>query len=142
MIKITVKQLTEAAMNGALNRFFTLEKPVAVAWANRKQMDACNEELKLANERRLALCEKYGTKDPKTGNYFFDLPIKADGTPDFEAATKQTEPGPKKLAFDKELTELWDQVIDTIPGNPVKIADLTGKLTETDSKFLEPFITD
>lgn len=142
MIKLTVKQLLDAAgngANGALNRYFTLEKPVAVAWKNRKQLEACNAEIKLFHERRIALCEKYGKKNPKTNNYEFDVPeTESTESPPPPPAT----PGPQRKLFDLAMEELNAQAVDTIPGEPVSVSTLTGVLSEADGLLLEPFLTD
>ena len=128
MIKLTVKQLVDAAtgnQNGsALSRFFALEKPVAVAWRNRGQIKACTEEMKLYEERRIALCDKYGTKDEKTGNYRFEDPDKL-----------------KK--FTAELDELGKQPVE-ISGEPIKLSELVAgsRLSESDASLIEMFLTD
>jgi heterodisulfide reductase subunit B len=133
MIKLTVKQLVDAATSrvtdpyqtgSVLSRFFALEKPVAVAWRNRGQIKACTEEMKLYEERRLALCEKYGKKIEKTGNYMFEDPENA-----------------KKFAA--ELEELGKQPVE-IPGEPIKLSELgTGsRLSESDASLIEMFLTD
>jgi len=153
MIKLTVKQLIDATtrkiplagtiqdgmvQNGsAIDRLYALEKPIHVAWANRKQAAACNEELKHYHEKRLALCEKHGTKNEKLNIYEFD-----GCNSEFSAKS----PGPQKKAFDAALVELWNQEIE-LPGRPIKISelsssDLTGSLSEFDCQLLEPFLED
>lgn len=137
MIKITLKNLLDVAHSGALNRFLSIDKPVAVAWKNRRQATACNEEMKLYEERRLALCEKYGKKNEDKRRYEFD--------------------DANKLAFEAAQNELLDQVLDSIPGDPVRISDLASskspvyrlsgveldvRLSENDLLLLEPFLTD
>lgn len=127
MIKLTVKQLVDAATGNqagsALSRFFALEKPVAVAWRNRSQIKACTEEMKLYEERRIALCEKHGKKDEKTGNYRFE----GEGLKDFTAA----------------LEELNKQPVE-IPGEPIKISELAlgSRLSESDAHLIEMFLAD
>jgi hypothetical protein len=133
MIKITVKQLIEASTSGALGRYLALEKPMTIAWKNRKQVSACNEEMKLYQEKQLALAEKYGTKDPEKPNvYLFDV----------GAELAPGEGGPQQKAFSAAMEELLAQPVDTIPGDPVSVQVLGGKLSETDLFYLEPFLTD
>ena len=132
MIKLTVKQLLDASSTNpkkpeegsALSRFFALGKPVAVAWKNRGQIKACTEEMKLYEERRVALCSQFGAKDEGTGQFKFD------------------DEGAKKFA--DALQELWKQDLDTIPGDPVKIGSLDQKnqLSESDIELLGAFLTD
>ena len=127
MIKLTVKQLVDAATGNqsgsALSRFFALDKPVSVAWRNRGQIKACTEEMKLYEERRIALCDKHGTKDETNGNYKFE--------------------GDSLNAFRSELEELGKQIVD-IPGEPIKLSELgTGsRLSESDANLIEMFLTD
>jgi hypothetical protein len=126
MISITVKNLLDAASSGALNHFFAIDKPVAVAWKNRRQIAACNEELKLYEERRLALCKKYGTMNDEMSKYVF------------------TEEN--KRSFTTALNELFTQVVE-IPGDPVKVSDLSApksptRLSDNDLAQLEPFLID
>jgi hypothetical protein len=129
MIKLTVKQLlaaTEASpgRSSALQSFLQLPKPTQVSWANRKLIASCNEELKHYHEHRLELCKKRGTLNPKTNRFDFE-------TPAVEAL------------FNIDLAALQDQVIEPgLAGNPIKIADLGGALSEIDLALLEPFITD
>jgi hypothetical protein len=133
MLKLTVRQLVDASNSGALRRYLTLEKPMTVAWKNRKQISACDEELKLFQERQLALAEKYGTKDPEKPNVFtFDLGVEL----------KPGENGPQRAAFNDAFNELLNQPVDTIPGDPVSVSALDGKLSEADMMLLEPFLTD
>ena len=153
MIKLTVKQLLDATarkvpLNGsledgmvkngsALDRLYALDKPIHVAWANRKQAAACNEELKHYHEKRLALCEKFGVKNETLNVFEFD-----GCNSEFSAKS----PGPQKLAFDAALIELWNQEIE-LPGRPIKIfeladSELTGSLSEFDCQLLEPFLAD
>ncbi len=125
MIKLTVKQLVEAATGNqsgsALSRFFALDKPVAVAWQNRGQIKACTDEMKLYEERRLALCEKHGTKNESSSQFTFDV----EGTKNFTT----------------EMNELLKQEVE-LPGTPVKIASLNGRVSESDLSLIEPFLTD
>jgi hypothetical protein len=124
MIKLTVKQLIDAASSGALGRYFTLEKPVAVTWKNRKQVEACNAELKAYDEKRIELCKKHG-RLAENNTYVFT----GEGL------------DPRAQAnFDAEIQELWKQDVDSIPGDPVKIYSLKGSLTEVDASLLEPFL--
>jgi len=132
MIKLTVKQLLDASTTNlknpgagsALSRFFALDKPVAVAWKNRGQIKACTEEMRLYEERRVALCEQFGSKDEGTGQFKFD------------------DDGAKKFA--EAIQELWKQDLDTIPGEPVKIESLGdgNRLSESDLELLGAFLTD
>jgi hypothetical protein len=79
--------------------------------------------MKLYEERRLALCEKHGTKDEKTGNYKFE----GDGF----------------RLFSEELTELGKQTVE-IPGEPVKLSELGAgsRISESDASLIEMFLTD
>lgn len=153
MIKITVKKLVEAAESQALARYFSLEKPISIAWKNRKQVSACNEELKLYHERRIALCDKYGKRNEQTNTYEFDLePVVSESATSESATPASTTPdpvtlksiiqsGPQKKAFDLAMQELWEQTI-SLPGEPISVAVLTGNLSEVDGERLEPFLTD
>ena len=51
-VTVTTKELVDAATSGALARYFALEKPVTVAWKNRKQVETCEREFKRCNELR------------------------------------------------------------------------------------------
>ena len=133
MLKLTVRQLVDASNAGALGRYLHLEKPMTISWKNRKQIAACDEELKLFQEKQLALAEKHGTKDPEKPNTFkFDV-----GT-----ELKPEEIGPQRKAFIAAMEELLNQPVDTIPGEPVSVQVLGGKLSEADMLLLEPFLTD
>ena len=122
MIKLTVKQLVEATQSGALGRFLTLDKPIKVAWANRKQGPAATDELKLYDERRTALLKQHGTLSEGAKEYTF-----ADGE------------GEK---FQSAHAELIAQTVE-LPGEPVKLADLgAGRLSEIDLSVLEAFLTE
>jgi hypothetical protein len=125
-IKITVKQLIDAATSGALGRYFALEKPIAATWKNRKQVEACNTELKAYDEKRIELCKKHG-RLAENNIYLFT----GDGLDEKAQAN-----------FDAEILELWKQDVDSIPGEPVKIQTITGSLKETDAVLLEPFLTE
>jgi len=128
-IKITVKQLAAAAQSGALARFFALDRPVQTAWKNRKQGTVVDEELKLYNEKLLALCKKYGTQRPENPNvYEFDVG---------NAEVKPGEAGPQKKLFEAEREALESQVVDTIPGDPVRVSEISGSLKVTDCELLE-----
>ena len=128
-ITITVKNLALAAQSGALARFFALDRPVQVAWKNRKQVSSTTEELKLYSEKLKALCEKYGTVSPTNPDvYHFDVDNK-----DVPAGTD----GPNKKLFEAERAELEDQVVDTIPGDPVKITEISGGLKLADCELLD-----
>jgi hypothetical protein len=131
MIKLTVKQLLDASATNpanpgagsALSRFFALDKPIAVAWKNRGQIKACTEAMRLYEEKRVALCEKYGKKNEGETQFKFD--------------------GGGAKAFSEELQELWKQEIDDLPGEPVKISSLPeGLLSESDLYLIEAFLTD
>ena len=133
MLKLTVRQLVDASNSGALRRYLNLEKPMTIAWKNRKQIAACDEELKLFGEKQVALAEKHGTKDPEKPNVFvFDVGVEL----------KPGEIGPGRKAFTAAMEELLAQPVDTIPGDPVSVQILGGKLSESDLVFLEPFLTD
>ena len=128
-ITITVKNLTLAAQSGALARFFALDRPIQVAWKNRKQVSSTTEELKLYNEKLKALCEKYGTVDPTNPDvYRFDV--------DDKSVPAGTD-GPNKKLFIIARDELEAQVIDTIPGEPVKVSETVGSLKLADCELLE-----
>ena len=128
-ISLTVKQLVAAtsvtgrprvADPSAMQRFFQCPKPASVAWANRKLIAACNEEIRLYDEHRLELCKKHGVLNPKTNMFDFANPA-------------------SEAEFNRELAALQDQVVD-LPGIPVKIEYLGGTLSEIDLQLLEPFI--
>ena len=128
-IQITVKQLAIASQSGALARFFALDRPIQVAWKNRKQVTACTEELKLYSDKLKALCEKYGTVSPSNPNvYAFDV--------DDKSIAPGTE-GPQKKLFEIARAELEAQVVDTIPGDPVKVSETVGTLKVSDCEILE-----
>jgi hypothetical protein len=133
MIAITVKQLIEASSCGALGRYLALDKPIGVAWKNRGQIAACNAEVKLYQEKQVELATKHGTKDVENPNIFrFDVGLEL----------KPGESGPAQKAFTEAMNELLAQPIDTIPGEPVSVQLLGGRLSETDLVTLEPFLTD
>ena len=122
MIKLTVKQLIESVQSGALGRLLALNKPIKVAWANRKLGTSANDEIKAYDERRKVLLEQHGTLVEGAQEYTF-----ADG----EGAKFQTA-----------HLELIQQTVE-LPGEPVKLADLgAGRLSEIDLSVLEPFLTE
>jgi hypothetical protein len=128
-ITITVKQLALAVQSGALARFFAIDRPLQVAWKNRKQVSACETEYKLYQEKLTTLCERYGTKHPTNPNvYEFD---KDDPT------VVPGEEGPKKKLFNAEREILEEQIVDGIPGDPVKVSEASGFLKITDCEILE-----
>ena len=128
-ITITVKKLVAASQSGALARYFDLDRPIQVAWKNRKQFATCTEELKLYNERLVELCKKYGTQNPKNASaYDFDL-----GNPD----VKPGEPGPQKKLFNAEFEKLEAMVLEDIPGDPVKVSETQGTLKVSDCELLD-----
>ena len=128
-ITITVKQLALATQSGALARFFALDRPLQVAWKNRKQVTVCETEHKLYQERLQALCEKYGAKHPENPNvYEFDV-----GNLD----VKPGESGPQKKLFEVERAKLEEQVIDDVPGDPVKVSETAGSLKLIDCQILD-----
>lgn len=135
MISITVKKLVELAETQVLTKFYNLDKPVNVAWKNRHQPKVCNEALKDYTDKRLALCEQYGKKDPASNNYFFDV------DDDLKPLPGVPVPGPQRRAFDEALAELKEQTVE-LPGDPVKVTALKGSLTDIECEMLEPFITD
>jgi hypothetical protein len=133
MITITVKQLIEASSCGALGRYLSLDKPIGVAWQNRGQVGACNAEVKLYQEKQVELATKHGVKDTENPNLFrFDVGMEL----------KPGESGPAQKAFTAAMTELLAQPVDTIPGKPVSVQHLNGRLSEADLLTLEPFLTD
>lgn len=126
-ISLTVKQLIEATESragrpSALQSFFQCPKPASVSWTNRKLIASVNEELKLYHEHRIELCKKHGVLNLKTNQYDFVT----------EAADS---------LFKNALADLQAQTVE-LTGCPVKIADLSGSLSEIDLALLEPFITD
>lgn len=137
MITISLRQLVQLSESRLLNKFFALDPPVAVAWTNRKQPTFINEVLKSYDEQRLALCQRFGVKNPTTGNYHFDVALE-----DVEKQPLNTPPGPNRLAFNAALDELLNQVVSDIPGNPVKVSELSGHLNTLECVALEPFLTD
>jgi len=128
-ITITVKQLALVIQSGALARFFALDRPLQVAWKNRKQVSTCEAEYKLYQEKLQALCDKYGTKHPQNPNvYEFDV-----GNED----VKPGEMGPQKKLFEQERATLEEQPITDIPGDPVKVSEASGTLKIIDCELLE-----
>lgn len=125
-VTVTTKELVDAATSGALARYFALEKPVTVAWKNRKQVETCEREFKRCNELRIEICKKHGRLDEKTNTYLFVGEGLAEDA---------------QAAFDAELALLWKQTVD-IPGEPVSVSSLKGPLGERDAALLEPFLTD
>lgn len=125
-VTLTVKQLVDAAASGALARYFSIEKPVTVSWKNRKQVAACEEEHKRCDALRVELCKKHGRLDEKTKNYVFVGEGLAADAP---------------FLFNADMTSLLAQEVQ-LPGEPVSVSLLAGKLTERDLFFLEPFLTD
>jgi len=124
MIKLTIKQLIAATEDdpSALQKFFQCPKPTTVSWANRKLISSVNEEIRLYNEHRVEICKQYGVLDNKTNRFVF--------------------PSPEvEQQFGKEIAALQGQGIE-LAGQPVKISDLGGHLSEIDLTLLEPFIVD
>jgi hypothetical protein len=128
-IQITVKKLVIANESGALTRFFALDRPIQMAWKNRKQLAACNEELQFYSDKLKELCEKYGTVSVSNPNaYVFDV--------DNKSVAPGTE-GPQKKLFEIARAELEAQVVSTIPGDPVKVSETVGTLKVSDCEILE-----
>ena len=128
-ITITVKQFVLAFESGALARFFAIDRPLQVAWKNRKQVSACEAEYKLYQGKLLDLCKKYGTPHPENPNvYEFDKD---------SDSLKPGEVGPQKMLFDQERELLDAQPVDDIPGDPVKVSVASGSLKLTDCEILE-----
>ena len=122
MIKLTVKQLVEAVQSGALGRLLALDKPIKVAWANRKQGTSANDEIKAYDERRMVILKQHGTL--------------AEGAKEYTFAEGEAE------KFAAAHMELIQQTVE-LPGEPVKLADLgAGRLSEIDLSALEPFLTE
>jgi hypothetical protein len=124
MIKLTIKQLLAATEGNpsALQKFFQCPKPTTFSWTNRKLIASVNEEIRLYNEHRVETCKQYGVLDSKTNRFVF---------PSTEVEQQ----------FGKEIAALQGQGID-LAGQPVKISDLGGHLSEIDLTLLEPFIVD
>jgi len=123
MIRITVRQLRDCVATGAIQRFFAVDKPVRVTFANRKLGKAIDAEVKAYDEQRIALLRQYGTL--------------SDGEKDFVFAEG------KRAEFDRAFEELLSQAVDDLPGEPVKFSDLgDGRLSEADLALLEPFLTE
>lgn len=118
-ITITVGQLADAMRSGSLSRFFNLRKPVAVAWRNRGQVAACNEAYASYDQQRLALCERYGSLNPKTKQYDFT--------------------DEQRVLFDASYAELRSQPVD-LPGEPVSAGDLDGTISEVELGEISPLI--
>ena len=128
-ITITLKQLALAVQSGALSRYFALDRPLQVAWKNRKQVSASETEYKLYQEKLQALCDKYGVKNAQNPNvYDFDVG---------DESVKPGEQGPKRKQFEAERQELDKQVIDDMPGEPVKVSEASGSLKTFDCEILE-----
>ena len=120
MIKVTLKQLVEAAQSGAYQRFTAIRKTITAGHKNRKVPAAVQEELKHFDEARKALVEKCGgvLSEDKT-RYDF---------------------GDKSEEFAKGFEELLAQTVE-LPGEAIKLADLLdGGLLEADYALLEPWL--
>ena len=127
-ISISLKKLVAFIQSGALGRYFALNRPLQVAWANRKQVTVCNEQHRLYHEKVLALCEQYGTRSPRNPNAFvFD---------EGDETVKPGEAGPKRQIYDQEVDKLESKLID-VPGTPVKVAEAQGFLSTADCELLE-----
>ena len=125
-ITISLKQLALVTQSGALDRFFALDRPLQVAWKNRKQVSTCATEYKLYQEKLLALCEKHGTKHSQNPNFYeFDL-----DNPDVKPGVV----GPKKKLFEEERAAL---LVTDIPGDAVKVSEASGTLKTIDCERLE-----
>jgi hypothetical protein len=122
MIALTVKQLIESVQSGALGRLLALDKPIKVAWTNRKLGTSANDEIKAYDERRMVILKQHGTL--------------AEGAKEYTFAEGEAE------KFGAAHLELIQQTVE-LPGEPVKLADLgTGRLSELDLSVLEPFLTE
>jgi|WetSurMetagenome_2_1015567.scaffolds.fasta_scaffold14382_1 hypothetical protein len=119
-IKVKVSDFVSAMRGGALSRFLGVPKPVMVAWENRHLVGACNAEYRSVEEQRIDLCKKWGRLDEESKDYVFD-------TPESEAGFRQ------------DYQVLCDQIV-SLPGRPVRLADLRGDLSETDLEVLEDFL--
>lgn len=122
-IKLTYRQLLEAANSGALQRFFGLRKTIGAAHRNRKLPAAIDEELKAFEAQRKALIETHSGALP-------------------EGATNYVFPDGELAAFERDFAELQVQELE-LPGEPVKVGELLdGGLLETDFARLDPFLVD
>jgi NAD-specific glutamate dehydrogenase len=120
MIKVTLKQLVEAAQSGAYGRFAAIRKTITAGHKNRKMPVAVQEELKQFDESRQKLITQ------------------CDGVL-AEDKTSYTFNG-KAEEFAKGFEELLAQSVD-LPGEPTKLADLLdGGLCEGDYALLEPWL--
>ena len=130
MIKVTLKQLVEAAQSGAYQRFTAIRKTITAGHKNRKVPAAVQEELKHFDEARKALVEKCGgvLSEDKT-RYDFD-----EAKPEGEGGLSKAE------EFAKGFEELLAQTVE-LPGEAIKLADLLdGGLLEADYALLEPWL--
>jgi NAD-specific glutamate dehydrogenase len=120
MIKVTLKQLVEAAQSGAYQRFTAIRKTITAGHKNRKVPAAVQEELKHFDEARKALVEKCGG-------------VLSEDKTHYDFAEKGEE-------FAKGFEELLAQTVE-LPGEPIKLADLLdGGLLEADYAMLEPWL--
>ena len=120
MIKVTLKQLVEAAQSGAYQRFTAIRKTITAGHKNRKMPAAVQEELKHFDEARKALVEKCGG-------------VLSEDKTHYDFAEKGEE-------FAKGFEELLAQTVE-LPGEAIKLADLLdGGLLETDYTLLEPWL--
>jgi len=142
MIKTTVGTIVRATQTGAFGRFLSCERPAPLAWKNRKLAAALNVELGHYNTARVELCEKFCRKDEEgkavkdpSGNYLFDNEEKT--------TLIIVNPGPQRTAFQLAHDELLKREVDDLPGDAVKISDLSGSLSTADCELLaDAFITD
>jgi hypothetical protein len=122
MIKVTLKQLVEAAQSGAYARFAAIRKTITAGHKNRKVPAAVQEELKHFEEARKGLIEKCEGK------------LTEDG--------KQYTFNGKAEEFVKGFEELVAQTVE-LPGDAIKLPDLLdGGLLEADYALLEPWLTE
>ena len=121
MIKVTVKQLVDAAQSGAYGRFANIRKTITAGHKNRKMPMAVLEELKHFETARAKIIEECEGKLSKDKTRY--------------------EFGEKAAEFTQKFDELMAQPVDDLPGDAIKLADLLdGGLLESDYALLEPFL--
>jgi len=121
-MKVTVRQLVQAAGSGALARLLSIPKSIGAGYKNRKLPAACEEEVRLYEKARVDLIKKHGGEIPYPG------------------AESYAFPGGGQEAFERDIVELLDQTVE-LPGEPLKLSDLlAGGLLESDYGALGPFL--
>ena len=113
-LKVTIGQLLASAESGALNKLMAEPLRAAVAFRLKKVAPAIDAELRIFNETRIELCEKYGTKSETADNYS----IPDDKQAEFQAEFQQL------LATEVELRGKVISVFD-LGDTKISVADLT-----------------